>query len=139
MKDFYLYISSRDSVNLFPSNNPNEFKVNLCRNINLIGDWECGLKEIYFNATTENSSIMYITCDNCERSYAANTYMPLLRRIILPPLKGMYSEEFGDTFYKSVTEHEVSNITISIRGSDGLYRGLNNNQPVFCILHFKKV
>jgi hypothetical protein len=139
MTSFYLYLSCNDSKLLFPKNKANNFTVNLRRNINLDGEWECGLKEIYFRGKTTTNSIIYAVCDSCERSYVSNDYIPLLRRITLPRLSGGYSEAFADTYYKRVTEKELSDITISIRGVDGdLFKGMAS-RSLLCVLHFKPV
>jgi hypothetical protein len=139
MDDFYLYISSNDSSNLFPGNNTSDFKLYLGKNIELKGEWKCGLKELYFYATSTLPSILYITCDICERSYTENNYIPLLRRIVLPALDDAYNIEFEDTYYKRVTEKELTNITISIRGRGGDKHILSKVDPVLCVLHFKRV
>ena len=42
MDDFYLYISSNDSVNLFEGNNSRDFKFYLGKNIDLKGSGNAG-------------------------------------------------------------------------------------------------
>jgi hypothetical protein len=138
MKDFYLYLSCTDSSSLYPNNRGNDFTVSLCRNISLPGVWECGLKEIDFKGKSASRNMLNIVCDSCERSYVNDDYISLLRRIVMPPLNGLYSETFADTYYKRVTEKELSTITISIRGRKGVYKGLDN-KSVSCVLHFKPV
>ena len=86
---------------------------------------------------SEIPTVAYILCDSCERSYVKDTYMPLLRRITLPVLEGIYSEVFSDTYYKRVTTADISQLTISIRGDSGMYKGLEH-LPTLCVLHFKK-
>jgi hypothetical protein len=138
MKDFYLYLSCNDSNTLYPNNRGNDFTVSLLRNISLPGPWECGLKEFDFKGKSASPNMMYITCDSCERSYVNNDYMSLLRRIVMPRINGVFSETFPDTYYKRVTENELSDITISIRGRKGPYKGLDN-KSVSCVLHFKPI
>ena len=135
MADFYLYLSSNDCINLFPSNTQNQFSVNLGKQ--LTGEWKCGLKEIYFMLSSEIPTVAYILCDKCERSYVRGTYMTLLRRITLPVMEGIYSESFSDTYYKRVTSSDISQLTISIRGELGMYKGLEH-LPTLCVLHFIK-
>ena len=140
MDDFYLYISSNDCANLFTSNGSTDFKVYLGRNVDLIGEWKCGLKELYFHATSKIPCILYITCDICERSYTESNYIPLLRRIVVPALDDeSYNIEFADTYYKRVTAKELTNISISIRGGVDPYGILSKAAPVLCVLHFKRV
>jgi hypothetical protein len=140
MDEFYLYISSNDSVDLFTTNDSAEFKCYLGKNIDLRGEWKCGLKELYFYTASSKPSILYITCDICERSYTEGNYVPLLRRLVLPGLDDeSYNIEFADTYYKRVTEKELTYITISIRGREGEARVLSKSTPALCVLHFKKV
>lgn len=55
MKDFYLFLSSKDSKHLFPSNAPNTFSVKLPHPITLPGKWSCALVQCSLSSRPSNT------------------------------------------------------------------------------------
>jgi hypothetical protein len=138
MDNFYVYLSSDDSITFFPNNKPNNFTLNLGRSINLEGKWVCALKEVNCYINEKLPKILYILCDCCDQSYARNTYMSILRTVAIDVSEGLFIEEFSDAFYKPLSTSNISTVTISIRGEDGADADFNSK--VFkCILHFKRI
>ena len=88
--EFYLYVCNTDSMNLYGSNKPSNFLVNLPKRYNLEGVWVCGLKEIYCELSNNSPDIININYTGCESSFVRGTYSPLLRMIPLlarrPPI-----------------------------------------------------
>ena len=138
MDNFYVYLSSADSITFFPNNKPHDFTINLGRSINLEGKWCCALKEINCQINEKLPEILYILGDCCSQSYARNTYMSILRTVSIDVQEGLFIEEFSDAFYKDVNTSNISTINISIRDKDG--SDVDFKSKVFnCILHFKRI
>lgn len=55
-KSIYLVVSSKDSLQFFPSNKANHFTTLLSTPLDLSGTWNVGLKEIVFNVNGSLSS-----------------------------------------------------------------------------------
>jgi len=136
MEDFYVYLTSDDSIHLFPDNKPSEFTVNLGRNITLKGNWTCALKEITYHVHQDLPETVYILCNKCEPSYVRNTYLPILRRLHFPLVEeGMYTDTLYEPFYMKVIDSNISNLTISIRGQDDSDVKFDYHS-IKCVLHF---
>ena len=138
MGDFYVFLSSDDSIHLYPDNGPKEFTVNLGKSINLEGKWKCALKEITYHFNDALPETIYVLCNKCEQSYVRNNYMPVLRRLHFPfETEGLYTETFYEAFYMNVSDNNISNITISIRGIDDSDVEFDYH-AIKCVLHFKR-
>jgi hypothetical protein len=128
MEDFYMFLSSLDSNDLYPDNTSNSFKVNLRKNLKLEGSWSVGL--IRFKCNFETPPVAaHIECDICQESYVFNTYRPVLN-VIYPKFK-RYIEPFYEVAYVPIITNTFGKLKISIRGGECV-------GPVFCVLHFKK-
>ena len=81
----YLYISSIDSLNLYPTNSPGQFYCKLPQPLNLRGLWECGLIQLQFVnsyfAGTDPPKCFYVCSDICTESVLLERKIPVLRRI----------------------------------------------------------
>ena len=138
MDDFYIFLTSDDSIDLFPNNKPSEFTVSLGRNINLSGTWLCGLKEITYHINEDLPETVLILCNICEQSYVRNTYMPILRRLHFPLTEeGVFTDTLYEPFYMKVIDNNLSNITICIRGQDDADVEFDHHS-IKCVLHLKR-
>jgi hypothetical protein len=138
MANFYIFLTSDDSLNLYPDNKPSSFTIDLGNNINLQGEWECALKEITYHINEDLPQTVYVLCNKCEQSYARNTYMPILRRLHFPLAdEGLFTDTLYEPFYMKVIDNNLSNITISIRGHDDADVNFDYHS-IKCVLHFKK-
>ena len=78
--NFYLFISSKDSLSFHPDNEGSNFIVELPESVNLYGDWEIALCDFYHNQ--EVNEILYVFCDLCVSSnYYINVNNKTINRI----------------------------------------------------------
>lgn len=54
MSDFFVYVPSNSSLSTYPDNTCGDFRVNLAEDINLIGNWVCGIVEFHYPKTFYN-------------------------------------------------------------------------------------
>ena len=80
--EFYMYISSTDSVNTFPTNTASDFSVLLPDRIrfNPIESWNCGLVELII--PNELNEPAFLCSNFCQPSIVGERRLPVLRRII---------------------------------------------------------
>lgn len=73
----YLYISSKDSIDLYPQNTPANFIVQLPQHLQLDeGTWTCGVLQCVLPSTPRSAT--YITCDFVESSFLGGHAQPVL-------------------------------------------------------------
>ena len=84
--EYYLYLSSKDSLGVFPQNKAEDFTVKLPATLTLKGTWKCALTEVSF--VTQFAEIrprdVFICSDLVEESYGADTFRPVLRKVSIP-------------------------------------------------------
>jgi hypothetical protein len=129
MDEFYVFLSSEDSHELYPDNTANYFTVNFKKSIQLNGDWSVGLAHMKCQFESV-PSIAHIECDICGESYISNAYRPLLN-VVYPKFR-KYVNHFTNVLYMPVTTNVFNKITISIR------EGGTCINTSYCVLHFKK-
>ncbi|VDH99490.1 Hypothetical predicted protein [Mytilus galloprovincialis] len=85
MDEFYLFVNSGDSLQLFPQNRGGQFRIRLPRSHLMKGTWECALLEMTFVPAFETSTQrMYVCCDLVrDESYVRDTYLPLLQSVAI--------------------------------------------------------
>ena len=96
----YIYLSSDDSLDIYPKNSPGSFYSKFC--LPITGKWEIALLQLqYINSYIQNipPKNLYICCDICNESYLSNMKLPILRRIFNT------SSQSGET-----VEAEISNL-----------------------------
>ena len=154
--EFYLYVCNTDSMNLYSSNKPSNFLVNLPKRYDLEGVWVCGLKEIYCELSTNSPDIININYTDCEPSFVRGTYSPLLRMIPLLPRRPIVVEEkpkkiisvtkptekqfmrqtFTSPIYIRMITRELDTINISITDANGSPADL---VYAMITIHFKRL
>ena len=114
MKDLYLYLHSRDSLQLHKNNNPSECWIQLPKLYSLEGRWECGLIDISLDCDfVPKSSRLYLCSDFVEESYVRETSLPVLRHI---EVTGRYKK----VKYESYTSTEPMSVSDGGRSASRL-------------------
>ena len=139
MTDFYLYLSSQDSLDVRKNNSPSDFWIQLPKTYSLEGQWVCALKQISFTCDFKPKSRRLYLCFNIvEESYVRNTLFPVLRNIEIENKSRKYkSETFEEGIYLPVNVTNLTTIRVSLLDADlHLVQFESNN--LYCVLHFKK-
>ena len=145
MEEFYLYLSSEDSLNHFPANTGADFTIQLPRTYYVAGNWLCALKEIQFVNTfdryfglNERPTRLYIVTNLCTSSYVNNSEQCVLRAVhVNENQDSICTHNYADAYYLKVIVSEFNALHISI--TDQTFNKVDfSGGPVYCILHFKK-
>ena len=84
MSSYVVYASDRDSIEIFKDNKPEDFILQLDRNIVLNDDSTVELLEFRCRMNEKDRDVLYIQSDICENSYLCGKSLPVLRIIPLP-------------------------------------------------------
>jgi hypothetical protein len=133
MDDFYLFLDSRDSQSVHPNNTASEFTVELPRNYDLRGDWECALVEI--RCRSNSTSRIYVCSDIVQDSYIGNTLLSALRTVELRAKK-IVDLTFSNPFYINVQTRELSRVSVFIR--DRELEPYRLTGSLYCSIHFRR-
>lgn len=133
---------STDSVNLFPSNAPYNFKVQLPQSVHLKGAWGISLREISMTSWSGNSipDEIYIYCNLCDDSVVGSKEEPLLKRVYLGD-KAKVNRIIWNSPYTPVRLGEVYQIHIFIKdihGNEASFLALYIYQILCSGEHFMK-
>ena len=108
-KIHYLYLNYNDSSDIYPSNSPWDFQVNLNDSINLNGEWLCALTDITCDKKIKEPLLIF--CDFCEVHFVCNKLLPIIRKTYIP--------EFFSRFYNcKITRDQLTTFRIYIRTLD---------------------
>ena len=137
-KQFYVYISSADSTDYFPDNEPSKFTVKLPETLRLRGKWQLALCEIQYPSIQKKKKKpeqLLILCDLCQDSIVGEKRLPVLRRM-------RYEEpgntSFGIFYYVSLKTQEADRITVYIKTEKGEEPSFESGK-LLCTLHFQHV
>ncbi len=138
MKDFHLYLSSRDSVDIRKNNDPSDFWIQLPKSYDLEGHWSCCLKEISLTLDfTPKSSRLYVCCDVIEDSYVRDSLLPILRNVEVGSLYKKYKRiEYNRPIYVNVKSQSFQRIRLYLR-DENLNPVQFSSNDLHCVLHFK--
>lgn len=131
MNDFYVYLSSDDSLNFYPENKPNKFSVHFTEQLNLPGDWMCALTEISMPTSLQGD--IYIACNITECMYTVRGKYPILRRLFN---KSRYTE-FINRNYVKVVRSSLQSLSIYITDDKGVPISFKDGR-LKCTLHFTR-
>ena len=138
MEQLFLFVSSRDSKETFPENNPAGFIIQLPGIINLKGTWVCALTELYVdNRFVTTPQQIVVSSDLIEESYISNTQWPVLRRIPVEVNQDI-DLTFEDPYYFKVVQHQVHRIHIYLKDQDLESVQLTGGE-LSCVLHLKHI
>ena len=139
--NFYLYLSSLDSKQLYPSNASNRFIINLPKALKISGLWEVCLTEvIYFQdfTTQKKPQFLLIHSDICEESVINGVKLPILQRCFIPEINNKFVQEvFTHTHYVKMRKQELDRIEIYITSETGESVSFKKDF-LWCTLHLKK-
>jgi len=79
----YIYLSSEDSKDVFPTNTMTDFVIELPEPLPLAGGhWEMALMEASYDKNIHNDhESVFLLCDVCEYSQVHNSSQPILRKL----------------------------------------------------------
>jgi hypothetical protein len=141
MEDFYLFLSSKDSIQAHPNNTYCNMKIDLPTPISLPESdehyWTVALLEISITDITKIPTSTVVLCDLLEASYIRDSLRPVLRIIAKDSIgKG----SLFIPYYHRINRETVSTISIDIVDSN-----LNPITPqsdlevLACTLHFQYI
>lgn len=132
MKDFYIYISSEDSMKCFPNNHASQFSVDFPHEIPLKGEWYCSLTEV---CLPPNAPDELIICSSIlEYAFVSDSKLPVLRKLY----KKVRHVEFSQRNYVLVTLRSIQTLDIYVR--DKMGRPISFPKGALkCTLHFKQL
>lgn len=153
MTDFFIFLSSLDSVDKFKTNNPFDFTVELPKPITIHNQeryyWSVSMSDISIHLdhaeSSYNSPFVHVMCDIVSVSIIRNAYKPLLRsfstrvegrtnRTFLTATNSLYIPQYfpiiNNHFNRIriyLTDHNLKNINYIIP----------NTGELTCSLHFQ--
>jgi hypothetical protein len=127
----YLFLSSSDSLNIYPRNTACDFIVELPHIINLAGKWDVALSELYYTTSGRlDDEYLLVYCDLCDDSYVYNSFAPILRRL---PARRIPVLELSNFYFMPVKTNYIKQIRIHIRDEHGNIPSFIK-QPLTCTL-----
>ena len=139
MNSYFFHLSSNDCKEIYPSNIPSSFLIDLPIPINLDGDWEIGLTDIAFdNDFLEIPNEIYFSLNIVDVSYVQGSLFKVLQRISLPSnASGKIINYFSFVNYMSVTTNYLNSFQVKIF-SEKLQEATFKKGNLYCTLHLKK-
>ena len=133
-----MILSSTDSSNYF-NNSPNNFTVQLNRQVQFDGYWvvavtDFNIKNYKQNKTNEHEIFLY--CDICQETFVGGREIPLLRRIVLNSDQKT-NIIFTTPYYIPLKVSQLQQIKIYIKNRKGDPVSFQTEE-VTLTLHFKK-
>ena len=112
MTNFYLFLSSQDSLDVRKNNSSSDFWIQLPKTYSLEGQWLCALKQVSFTCDFKpKTRRLYVCSDIVEESYVRNTLVPIVRNIeIYNKSKKYLTENFDDDIYLPVNVTQLTSI-----------------------------
>jgi hypothetical protein len=139
--DIFLYLNPIQSIEKYPNNSPEDFTVNLAKEINLIGNWQVCLTDITFREKRLKDFIypVYICTDIANCSLVGERQLPILGQIALAPKKStkMHSLSIKHLKYISVRTNSFKDIRVYIISEQDDDKSFISN-PLSCILRLRK-
>lgn len=131
----FLFLCSRDSVAIHPSNRPSDFMIELNLPINLAGRWECALMDLDFESSPGMNRV-FVCCDLVTESCVGDSALQVLRSLDVST-RSRVRASFAQPYYVPVRAGEAKRVWISIRGDDWREANLGD-RPFHCTLHLRK-
>ena len=130
--EHYLYVSSKDSSNIYPNNNAYDFWIEFPHTFSLPGVWEIAVLELYFS--TPNPHDVCLLCDACDVSYINNSYRPVLRYIH----SNTSHIIFNHPIYVKVSRDKLERLHFYILRGEGSPLSFSS-ETLKCTLHLRKI
>ena len=132
-QQFYVHLSSRDSMQYFPRNNTSRFTVKLPEILHLNGQWEVALCEIGLPKAKPQPKKLLVCSEICNESIIGEKRLPLLRVVT-----GKIPASFRTLQYIPVRPQDIERITLYIASATGAQVSFDQGE-CSCTLHFKNV
>jgi hypothetical protein len=139
MNDFYIILSSNNSLEYFPKNASNQFTTVLPHEINLNCRYKFALLDILLPPCDSESTavVNYINCSICSPIITSNSYSNVIRTVAANKTKKVASSSFSHPFYLPLAKLNFNTIEISITDHLGkLVKFIPSNTVL--TLHFKE-
>ncbi len=133
-KSEYLFISSADSMTLFPNNNSSSFRVLIPRHFSR--EWEIGLKEIYIKISPRLAQKhILICCEKISKNVSIDNEFGILRSVYLN--SRIWNLEFKQTYYFRFTHVNIEYLHRFLINENG-EQFSEMECYVKCVLHCRK-
>ena len=118
---FYIYLSSKDSFDLYPLNDAGDFKVQLPEWILLSGHWDIALTEIEYPNTFKGTKPLwlYFEIDACTTFIVGGQKLSVLRRLPLGTLNETNQSTFSSLYHVPLRQQEFDTVHVVIRDPSG--------------------
>ena len=128
-REFYVYGNSHDCFEIHPKNEAANFRIHLSKPIHLEGQWEVGLMQFQFDASTDKP--YHVCCDLVCESYVGDHKLPILRRVRLKHI------QFTNVLYVPLKIRDFQDICIYLVTWKNK-EAHNIRGRTFCTLHFRR-
>ena len=129
---YYLYLTHKEGIH--PNDNANDFTIELPFELQLKGNWYCGLTEVEFKTKEANKRI-YLCTDICQDSVVKKRQMPVLPSISLK--KKQVNEIYNPARYVQISRDSLRKLRIYLRDED-LKPTSFEGATLMCTLHLVK-
>lgn len=138
-EEFFLFLSSVDSKH-YRGNTPDNFTVQLSREIQLEGNWTCALTEISFKSNfsgTHVPSALNVCTNICDDSCVGDYNIQILRRIPVLYMNSSVQHLYTVPYFIPVVKNNFNNITVYI--TDENLNSPSIESEVLCTIQLKKL
>ena len=128
-KEFYIHLSSKDSVKTFTANTASDFSVLLPEymRFNPLDTWRCGLVQLIIPTAPSDPAFL---CSNlCQSSIVGERQLPVLSRIV-----DVFSDP-SHVIYVPIRCSELDIIHLYLTGCEGERVSVSPG-TAYCTLHF---
>jgi len=117
MNNFTIFISFKDSLQIYPNNQAHTFIVQLPKSLNLCSEtWQCAVNSILVHKSEGAADTpTLIKTDLCEESICYGSYSSVLAEFLLKKAAGWQRELYTFPRYISLRKDSVRFITVSIQ------------------------
>ena len=130
----YLYLSSKNSLDVHPENSAFDFINELPTVLELEGRWDVALIELSTDFKPQGD--IAILCDLCEPSLIKESWQPLLRKV---PVKGKrFNRTYVLPYYTDVSHFTLKRVRVYIRDVNLNHFAVNEGS-FECTLHLRRV
>ena len=139
LTDFYLFVSSQDSLDVHKNNSSSDFWFQIPKTYSLERQRSCALKQVSFSCDFKpKTRRLYLCSDIVEKSYVRNTLLPVVRNIEIYNKSRKYlTETFEEGVYLPVNITHLTSVRVYLWDSDLKPVEFDSND-LHSLLHFKK-
>jgi hypothetical protein len=112
---FRVYLSSDSSASYYPNNTKSRFSVHLANPLQLSGEWQCGITELFTCPTkSRQTSAVYVYCNITEK-VPLSDYMGRCLRVLPPFSENVINQfVFDRPHFHTVDFSEVQDISFTL-------------------------